>query len=195
MLACLTDDVNIEDLNNYLKNFNKLSPLHNNSSKVFGFFLQYRRNNTCLIQKLNMAGTSILQNKKQVHNNLTKAKEYNKIIIEKMFKTNSHLRVFSFPGDFSHVKVYHNALETNYSLTDISLFDSDTITQRNKILLESTKKSCLLLIGIKKFRNNPSKEFKMLTILDRNIVRLVSLLVFYNLKNNKDHLKLLATKI
>jgi hypothetical protein len=115
----------------------------------------------------------------------------------KMLETNCCLRSLNFPLFFKFSKTidYETVLESNYSITTTNLSNTSLIINRNEKILETTKKSCLTLIGIKKLRWNNSKEFKMLNTLDNNIVKMIGFYVFQGLKNRRSHLEILASKV
>jgi hypothetical protein len=114
-----------------------------------------------------------------------------------MFETNCHLRTLYFPTEceFNRKPCYMQFIDANYSILGTNISRKMTTVARNIQLLSTTRKSCLLLIGIKKFRKNDSKEFKYLAVLDPNIVRLIAKSVYSILKNNRRHLTLLALSL
>jgi hypothetical protein len=129
-------------------------------------------------------------------NSLKQRKRINNGVV-RLLETNCHLRVLNFPkiGLFIDNPYYKLILENNFSIITTNMVNTSLITERNEKILEMTRKCCLTLIGIKKLRWNNSPEFKNLGIVDNNIVKMIGFYVFYELKNNREHLKLLATKL
>lgn len=85
----------------------------------------------------------------------------------------------------------------NYTITNTSVFDASNILLRNICGFKSTLKSCLSYILMWKFRKEELKTTyvgQILLLLDFNLIIKFSRLAWLQLKNHKDHLKLLATK-
>ena len=195
LFRCLIGkDRRIETFDSYLSNLRDNSAIKKNNntvSKFFGFDYNY----DCRIEELRFH-KSIFKSDNSIYKNEKKGEEYNSNIIVEMLETNNYIRKLPFPGfnNIIHSSKYGKTLKNNYTLFDTNLFDSDVTMQRNKELLRLTKRCCLTLILIKKFGIKDSEESKQLAVLDINLVRIIARMVFVVLKNDREHLKLLATK-
>jgi|SRR5579885_1533610 len=115
--------------------------------------------------------------------------------IVEVLKSNGCLKTIVFPNQDIFIHNSKISLKDNYSIIATNIFDCNDFLMRNKRILQITKTTCLMLIAIKRFRQNESKEASQLALLDINIIVKISRWCFTFLKINIEHLKELASKI
>lgn len=198
LIVCLFEDRNrIEYLNKYFNNLIEGTLYNRQKRAVSNLLSDINDLPNSNLKSLSINCSIVPVYYDSLYKNTSKESEQFDNAVIKMLETNCHLRFIDFPiiPKLLNNITYENALESNYSILRTNLSHSSLVRQRNERILETTRKSCLTLIGIKKFRRNNSPEFKKLALLDNNIVRMIGQLIYPILNNHKSHLTIMASKL